>query len=159
MDDLKSKSQKKRDAAAMQQVGIELTGLSLETLENLPLTDNLRRAIIEAKNITSHGAKKRQCQLIGKLLRSADYDAIMDAYAIIQAEGSAQTANFHDVELWRERLINEGKDALTEFIQLYQPEDVQLLRQFIKKAVDEKIKGKPIGAAKALFRFLRSCQS
>ncbi|MBA2651212.1 MAG: DUF615 domain-containing protein [Tatlockia sp.] len=159
MEDLKSKSQKKRDAAALQQFGVELIALSEERLNSLPLTDNLRRAISEAKRIKSHGAKKRQSLLIGKLLRSSEPEAILDAYALLVAEDSAQTANFHEIEQWRDKLINEGKEALTEFIQVHQPADVQTLRQHIKKAVDEKESDKHTGAAKALFRFLRSCLS
>ena len=48
------------------------------------------------------------------------------------------------------------KNALTEFIDIYHPEDVQQLRQLIKKAVDDQQKEKNTGAAKALFRYLRS---
>ncbi len=156
MDEPVSKSQKKRDADALQKVGVELVGLSLAKLNTLPLPDNLYKAIMDAKLIKSHGAKRRQAQLIGKLMRAADYEAILEAYEQILEEDSAVTAGFHEVELWRDKLINEGKDALTEFIDSYQPEDVQQLRQLIKKAVDDQLKEKNTGAAKALFRFLRS---
>lgn len=156
-DELKSKSQKKRDAEALRDLGVELIELSIAKLDSFPLTDNLRQAIIDAKSIKSHGAKRRQAQLIGKLMRSADHEAILQAYEALMAEGSAQTASFHELELWRERLINEGKEALTDFIASYQPADVQQLRQLIKKAVDEQKTGKSLGAFKALFRFLRSC--
>lgn len=156
MEEPVSKSQKKRDADALQKVGVAFVELSLAKLDLLPLTDNLRKAIVDAKSIKSHGAKRRQAQLIGKLMRAADYEAILEAYQKIQEEDSAITADFHEVELWRERLIHEGKDALTQFIDLYQPQDVQQLRQLIKKAVDDQLKEKNTGAAKALFRYLRS---
>lgn len=159
MEEIKSKSQKKRDADALQKVGVEFIELSDAKLDRLPLPANLRHAIDEAKNIKSHGAIRRQAQLIGKLMRAADSEAILAAYDLILAEGSAQTAAFHELEQWRDRLINEGKDALTAFIHDFQPSDVQQLRQLIKKAVDEQQNGKHCGAAKALFRFLRSCIS
>ena len=155
MDEPKSKSQKKRDADVLQKVGVELIGLSLDKLDALPLTDNLRRAIIEAKALKSHGAIRRQAQLIGKLMRNADSDDILTAYEHLLAEGSTQTAAFHEVEHWRERLIHDGKDALTEFIMTFQPDDVQQLRQLIKKAVEEQSKAHHTGASKALFRYLR----
>ena len=66
MEEPISKSQKKRDADALQKIGVELVALSLEKLDTLPLPDNLRRAIIEAKSLKSHGAIRRQAQLIGK---------------------------------------------------------------------------------------------
>ena len=155
MDELKSKSQKKRDAEALKKIGVELVGLSMSKLELLPLSDPLKRAVVEAKSLKSHGAVKRQAQLIGKLMRSAEYDAIIAAYEELLAEDSSQTARFHAVEHWRERLIDDGKDALTELIQACPSIDVQQLRQLIKKAVDDKTKEKNTGASKALFRYLR----
>lgn len=156
MDEQVSKSQKKRDADFLQKTAVKFIDLSMAKLDSLPLPDNLRKAIIDAKSIKSHGAKRRQAQLIGKLMRAADYDAILAAYEHILEEDSAITANFHEVELWRDRLISGGKEALTEFIDAFPPEDVQHLRQLIKKAVDEQLKDKNTGAAKALFRYLRS---
>jgi len=156
MDEPVSKSQKKRDADFLQKTAVNFIELSLPKLDTLPLTDNLRKAILDAKSIKSHGAKRRQAQLIGKLMRSADYEAIIEAYEQIIKEDSSVTADFHEVELWRDKLINQGKDALTEFIDAYQPEEVQQLRQLIKKAVDDQLKEKNSGAAKALFRYLRS---
>lgn len=156
MDDQISKSQKKREADALQKTGVAFIDLSLAKLDNLPLPDNLRKAIVDAKSIKSHGAKRRQAQLIGKLMRASDHEAIMAAYEQILEADSALTADFHEVEVWRDQLINQGKDALTEFISLYQPEDVQHLRQLIKKAVDDRLKEKNSGAAKALFRYLKA---
>ena len=155
MDELKSKSQKKRDAEGLKKIGVELVGLSMDKLDLLPLSEQLKRAIIEAKALKSHGAVKRQAALIGKLMRSAEYDAIIEAYTELLAEDSSQTARFHAVEHWRERLINDGKDALTQLVQACPSIDVQQLRQLIKKAVEEQSKEKHTGASKALFRYLR----
>lgn len=156
MDESKSKSQKKREAGALQKMGVHFITLNNEQLARLPLTDQLRRAILDARSLKSHGAIRRQAQLIGKLMRSADYEEILAVYEQIEAESSAKTVLFHDLEQWRDRLINEGKNALTEFIATYHPEDVQHLRQLVKKAMDEQIHQKNLGASKALFRYLRS---
>ena len=155
MGDFKSKTQQKREAEALQKVGVELIGLSIDKLDSLPLSPPLRQAIIEAKSLKSHGAIRRQAQLIGKLMRSDDFDNILAAYDNILAEDNSKTAQFHEVEHWRQRLIDEGKEALTAFVDAYQPSDVQQLRQLIKKAVDEQSKAINKGASKALFRYLR----
>jgi ribosome-associated protein len=155
MDEPISKSQKKRQAYALQKLGLELVNLKHEKLDALPLPDNLHKAIVDAKTITSHGAKRRQAQWIGKLMRAADFEAIQSAYQAMLEEESSLTANFHEIELWREKLINGGKPALTEFLNRYQPEDIQHLQQLIKKAVQEQLKQTQAGAAKALFRYLR----
>jgi ribosome-associated protein len=156
MDEPVSKSQKKRDADFLQKTGVKFIDLSLAKLSLLPLPDNLYKAIVDAKLIKSHGAKRRQAQLIGKLMRASDFEAILAAYEQIIEDDSAVTATFHEVEVWRDRLINQGNEALTEFIEAFHPEEVQQLRQLIKKAVDDQKKEKNTGAAKALFRYLRS---
>ncbi|WP_419419824.1 ribosome biogenesis factor YjgA [Legionella sp. D16C41] len=155
-DEFISKSQRKREAHALQKIGEELVTLSVAKLTLLSLPDNLQQAIIAAKSIKSHGALKRQMQLIGKIMRLVDSEAIIAAFAELKAQENAQTAVFHELEQWRDRLIAEGKPALTAFINLYPHADAQQLRQQIKKAVDEKVSGKDRGASKALFRLLRS---
>lgn len=159
MDEPKSKSQKKREADALQALGVKLVSLSLEKLESLGLTDPLKQAILDAKHLKSHGAIRRQAQLIGKLMRSADHELILSNYNQLLATASATTAEFHETEHWRTRLIHEGNQALTEFISTHPIADIQHLRQLIKKAVDEEAKQQHLGASKALFRYIRDCQS
>jgi ribosome-associated protein len=157
MDEQVSKSQKKREAEFLQTIGVKLVDLSMAKLDLLPLPENLYKALIDAKSIKSHGAKKRQAQLIGKLMRSVNCDEILAAYHRLLEEDSSVTASFHEVEVWRDRLINEGNKALTEFIETYHPEEIQQLRQWVKKAIEDQQKEKNTGAAKALFRYLRGC--
>jgi ribosome-associated protein len=153
----KSKSQRKRDAEALKKIALKLVDLTPTKLNDLPLPENLRQAIIDAKSIKSHGATRRQAQLIGKLMRCADHETILQAYAQIVAQDNAKTAVFHDLEQWRNRLIDEGSEALTEFVNCYRPANMQHLRQLVKKAIEEKANNKSVGASKALFRFLRTC--
>lgn len=158
MEEPVSKSQKKRDAEHLRKIGVEMVALPVSKLDMLPLPDNLKQAIMDAKTVKSHGAMRRQAQLIGKLMRAAaDIEAILATYDEILAEGSAKTAHFHELEQWRERLINDSKTALTEFVSNYPDTNVQQLRQLIKKAIDEKSAETPVGASKALFRFLKAC--
>jgi len=156
MDDEKSKSQKKREADALQQLGTRLIEWDEEKLNRLPLTEPLLQAIMTAKKLKSHGAVRRQAQLIGKLIRSTEVETLTNAYAEILAEENAQNAAFHTVEHWRTRLIQQSKPALTEYIETYHPEDVQQLRQSIKKAIEEQQKAQNTGASRALFRLIRS---
>ena len=80
MDQLKSKSQKKREADALRELGVALTSLRIDQLNNMQLPEALYLAIVGAKKITSHGALRRQGQLIGKLMRLADSDKIFEQY-------------------------------------------------------------------------------
>ncbi len=151
-----SKSQKKRDAAALQKLGVSLTALSLEELDQLPLSDSQKQAIIAAKSIRSHGGMRRQAQLIGKLMRMEDPQALIDAYQALCAQHSAQTQSFHDIELWRKRFMAQDSEALTAFVATYPRCDVQRLRQSIQKALAEQAKQVNQGAAKALFRMIKA---
>lgn len=155
MDQSVSKTQKKQAAEALQQLGKKLTELSKEQLKKIPMSDELRDAIVLTQSINSFGALRRHMQLIGKLMRREDSDAIIEAYETISKAHHADTLEFHQIELWREQLITGGGLALTRFVETYKPQDIQMLRQLIKKAVQEHSAGKPVGAARALFRHLR----
>lgn len=102
----------------------------------------------------SHGAVRRQALFVGKLMRTADHEAIIAAYEQLQAEAASLSLHFHEVEAWRDRLLAEGPDSLTAFIEEYHPEEIQQLRHLIKKAKQEQ-SGDTKTAARALFRFLR----
>lgn len=157
MDEIISKSEKKRQAEALKKLGLSFISLPLNKLAKLPLDDNLRSAVMQAKSLKSHGAIRRQAQLIGKLMRCADGEAIQAAYDEIIADDNTQTAEFHQLEIWRERLVNEGNEALTEFVNVYPAVDVQQLRLLVKKAREEQTQERSFGASKSLFRFLRAC--
>lgn len=73
MTELKpSKSARKREYLALQKLGEDLITLRLSDLESLPLDENLRDAIMEARQMKAHGALRRQKQYIGKLMRHID---------------------------------------------------------------------------------------
>lgn len=76
-----SKSQRKRDAHAAQKLGERLVDMRESDLADLPLDESLRDAIATARRITSRGARARQLQYIGKLMRAADMGAIEAALA------------------------------------------------------------------------------
>lgn len=84
-----SKSQRKRDAHAAQKLGERLVAMRESDVAALPLEEILRDAIAAARRISSRGARARQMQYIGKLMRAADMSAIEAALA---AQEGAQKA-------------------------------------------------------------------
>jgi ribosome-associated protein len=72
-----SKSQRKRDAHALQALGTQLVGLSAAHLARLALPDALREAVVAARGLRSHGARTRQMQYIGKLMRQLAPTALL----------------------------------------------------------------------------------
>ncbi len=157
MEETKSKSQIKREMKDLQSLGEDLVGLSKDRLAELPLDNSLREAITLAQNIKAHGGRKRQLKFIGKLLRinSDDADAILQSLQL-QREKERRTATlFHQVEQWRNRLLEEGDTALEALLRDYPQADRQQIRILIRNARKESETGKPPAAARNLFRQLR----
>lgn len=149
-----SKSQRKRQMLALQKIGALLVELPTAQLAQVPLDSTLAEAIATARTLTSHGAKRRQLQYIGKLMRDTDPEPIQTALDNLQLKNQQGKAKFHHIERWRDRLIAEGDKALQEFLTQFPTADSQHLRQLIRKAQQEHTAQKS-GADTVLFRYLR----
>lgn len=71
-----SKSQRKRDAHALQVLGAQLVAMSPAHLARLALPEALREAVVAAQGMRSHGARTRQMQYIGRLMRQLEPAAL-----------------------------------------------------------------------------------
>ncbi|HEX7027045.1 MAG TPA: ribosome biogenesis factor YjgA, partial [Gammaproteobacteria bacterium] len=74
----KSKSQVKRELHALQDLGKQLVGLSPKQLQAIPLSEPLRKAVLQAKAFNRR-ALQRQLKYIGGLMPHEDVDAIRRA--------------------------------------------------------------------------------
>lgn len=74
--DAPSRSAKKRASEALQQLGEKLVFAHASSLSRLTLPDELQDALVQARSITSFGARRRQMQLIGRLMRQLDDEAV-----------------------------------------------------------------------------------
>lgn len=154
-----SKSQLKRESHALQALGEELVELPAVKLEKIPLPDELADAITLARRIKQRGGRKRQLQYIGKLMRKIDAEPIEQAMDKLKGEAAQETARLHKLEQWRDRLLDEGDDALAELLQEWPAADRQHLRQLMRNAQREKKQNKPPKSARELFRYLRELMS
>ena len=152
----KSKSQLKREAHTLLELGRELTLLSTDELDQLPIPEPLLDAILTAKKINQHGGRKRQIQYIGKLMRQLDIEPLEEAMAQRQLKLKRETQRFHQIEQLRDGLI-QGNDALfDDIMERYPSIDRQHLRQLIRNAQKE---SPPAKASRNLFRYLRDLES
>jgi ribosome-associated protein len=110
-----SKSARKREHLALQSLGEKLIGLPEQTLRDMPLGEDLRDAILAAGRMKSHGALRRQRQLIGKLMAHTDAGPIREAYDALTRTDRRHKAVFRQAETWRDRLVREGMPALEAF--------------------------------------------
>jgi ribosome-associated protein len=148
-----SKSQRKRDMHALQALGVELVGLRRDQLQRIDLPPELREAIEFAHRVTSHEARRRHMQYLGKLMRQVDADAVRAAMARVTGDSRAAVAQMHLAERWRERLIADDA-ALTEFVAAYPAADVQWLRSAIRAARREVAARQGPRHARELYRWL-----
>ena len=148
-DDRPSKSQLKRDAQDLRRLGDRMVAMKAEELASLPLPERVREAVMEARAMRSHGARKRQSMFIGKLLRDTDVARRDEA-----ARGLV--ASHHRVEAWRDRLLEDGDSALATLLDQRPGTDAQPLRQLLRTALREQADGRPPAAARKLFRALHA---
>jgi ribosome-associated protein len=153
--DEKTKSQIKREMQDLQDLGVELVKLSSSQLDKIAMSDSLRSAINHCQRITSNGARVRQQQLIGKLMREENVEPIQQGLNEIRFSAQKQAQAFHQLERWRDRLIKEGDGALNEYLQEHPSADRQQLRTLIRQAQKEASENKAPAAARELFRILR----
>lgn len=155
-DEFVSKTELKREMHALQALGERLVAYSDAQIARLDLPGELDRAVQEAKRIKSRLALGRQCQYIGKVMRKLDeVDSLKRKMDKLDNVGSEVLAELRHLECWRERLLTEGKSALTEFVSAYPEAEVQTLRQLIGKAKKEFELGNDKVIQKKLFRLLR----
>jgi ribosome-associated protein len=139
----------------LQELGQQLVDLPKDQFEKITLEENLYDAIVDARHIRQHGAKKRQLQYIGKIMRNIDAEPIQEQLNTIQGHSSQATQTLHNIERWRDRLLEEGDHALEELVNQYQQTDRQYLRQLLRNAQKEMLTNKAPKSARALFRYLR----
>ncbi|AIU86985.1 ribosome-associated protein [Pectobacterium versatile] len=149
-----SKSEIKRDAEALKDLGAELVELGKNALEKIPLDDDLRAAVELAQRIKKEG-RRRQLQLIGKMLRARDPEPIQTALDKLNNRHNQQVALFHKLEQLRDRLIEEGDDVVPDILALYPHADRQQLRSLVRNAQKEKATNKPPKSARQIFQYLR----
>jgi ribosome-associated protein len=149
-----SKSARKREADSLQRLGVELSELPVDEIATLDLPEKLQGALLELKRLTSNGAKVRQRQYIGKLMRSIDAEPL---YARLEAKKVAhdlEIRRFQRIERWRDRLLADDA-ALAELMAERAQADEAQLRSLIGRARHERDQQRAPTAARELFAVLR----
>jgi ribosome-associated protein len=67
-----SRTRRKNESEELQKVGERLLQLRMDSIAELSLPEKLEDALRDAKRLSNFGAKRRQLQFIGKLMRQLD---------------------------------------------------------------------------------------
>lgn len=151
IDDLPSRSQLKRDSQELRDMGAQLVQMPNAHLDKIAMDSTLLAAIKEARRLKSNDARRRQIQYIGKLMRNMDLTEIRNSVEKLNHQSQTFRQHFAMLEQWRDRLIDEGNDAIEEFLTAFPNADRQQIRNLSRQAGREKT-----GSAKTkLFKYLK----
>lgn len=151
-----SKSQRKRDADAVQKLGKDILALSHDDQKSIDLPESLSDALDEARRIRKNSALKRQLQYIGKLMRTIDIEPIQEQYLKLTNHYDKDIKVLHNLENWRDRLLEEGDKALEDLLNEAPNADRQHLRQLIRQSAKETKLKKPPKSAREIFKYLKT---
>jgi len=153
-----SRSQRRREALDVLHLAHALSALSDAQLKSMPISEELREEAQRTRAITQQIAHKRQAQFLAKQMRKLDAQALEAIRAALDRDrhvARQETAALHQIEGWRDRLIDQGDEALNEFLLRFPQADRQQLRQLARSARVEREQNKPLHAYRELFRQLR----
>jgi ribosome-associated protein len=154
-DEPVSKTRRKREMLELQSLGAALVALPEAQVSGLRLEGRLLEAVLEAKRVKSHEARRRQLQYIGRLMRAVDPEPIRAQLAAVEGSSAQAAAAHRRLEAWRERLLADDT-ALTSFASEHPEADLQEIRALIRNARREQKDGKPPRAYRELFRALKA---
>jgi ribosome-associated protein len=131
--DRPSKTQLKKDAHELQDLGAALVALPDDRLQGLAVSEGLLDAVKQYKKTRTHEGRRRQMQYIGKLMRRNDVEPIREAVTAMQLGHAKDSLALHEAERWRAELI-ASDDALTRWVAHHPQSDLQQLRSLIRAA-------------------------
>ncbi|MFO1388570.1 ribosome biogenesis factor YjgA [Cellvibrio sp.] len=154
-DYIKSKSQVKREMTALQKLGEQLIELNDKQLATVPVEEKLLDAILEARKMPHREARRRHLQFIGRLMRETNHDEIQAAVDKLQARSDQYVHRQHQIERFRDLLMEGDKQIFQTLVTNCPGIDVQHLKQLVRSAQKERDENLPPKSARKLFSFIR----
>jgi ribosome-associated protein len=129
-----SKTQLKQDATDLQQLGQKLTSYNSAVLKKLSLNEVLISALEEFNRLpNSHGARRRQLQFIGKLMRDLDYDAVMKSIDDLESGHLRKKKKPSAAKLLCEAILESGDAEINVTLEQYPQLNRQTMRQLYRE--------------------------
>jgi ribosome-associated protein len=149
-----SKTRLKHEMEALQELGETLVSLDAARLRSLDLPERLVDAVVLARGITKHEARRRQMQYLGRLMRDVDPVPIRAALERWETVPREEKARFAALEGWRDRILADAA-ALDAFVAEHPNADRASLARLADAARNERSRGEPPRAFRELFRAMR----
>ncbi|MFT6209049.1 MAG: ribosome-associated protein [Colwellia sp.] len=155
-EELKSKSEVKREMIQLQIFGQSLIDLSKHQRSKIPFTEDIKDALILADKIKNkHEALRRHVRHLARMLSEADLEPIKHALDVMANKHQQETAKFIKLEKMRDDVIDQGNDFIEALLSEHESMERQKLRQLVRQASKEK-KAEKLGKYyKELFDYLK----
>jgi len=156
-EDLKSKSEIKREMHRLQDFGQKIVEMSKHQRSRLPLTDELKDAMVLAdKILNKHEALRRHIRHIAKILSETDLEPIYQALDVMANKHQQESVKHTKLESLRDELISGSNETIESLLTENPGMDRQKLRQLIRQAAKEVKAEKPAKYCKELLSYLKS---
>lgn len=152
-DEVKSKSQHKRERLALRKFAEQLVSENVVDLHDLSLPAEVHHAVLEARRIKK-GARKRQIKHLTGLLSRVDHDAIADALQTLRQPHLRQVEREKQINSLRERLLSDDDGCYDQLRAVDADFDPQPLRQLVRKAKKELERGEAGREFRRLYQYL-----
>ncbi|MCG2635236.1 MAG: DUF615 domain-containing protein [Gammaproteobacteria bacterium] len=130
-----SKSQIKREAEALQEMGRSIYALPKRVRRKLPLEPQLAAAFEEADRLKNPDALRRHFRYIGRLLRELDNGHIKAELAKIKTTAQTNQLAQADLNATIETLLRNDRGASESLLETFPLLDRQRLNQLIRNAI------------------------
>lgn len=155
-EELKSKSEIKREMHQMQDFALKLVKLSKHQRSKIPFTDEFKQELILADKIQNkHEALRRHVRHMAKVLCEMDLAPINQALDVMANKHQQETAKFVHLESLRDQLLEEGNNFIEETLVQNDTMERQKLRQLIRQAAKERKLEKVGRGHRDLFAYLK----
>jgi ribosome-associated protein len=149
-----SKTRRKAQMHALQDLGEALVALDPARLSQLDLPERLVDAVAEARSIRAHEGRRRQMQFIGKLMRDIDPVPVREAIERFASGVPSDRAEFAAAERWREEMLRDD-EAVARFAAAHPDADAAAFAALVRDARAERSRGGPPHRYRELFRKIR----
>ncbi len=150
--EFESRTQKKHFAHSMVDLAHKLAEMKHSDMILLPISEQVIDTVVASKKITSHIARKRHFQFLGKLLLNSDHEAVVEAIHDKAKQHEAGLIRQPFLSLWTDKVL-ENDEIIDQLYETHEHTDIQPLRQLVRMV--KKQKGDLKKSKRKLFEYLR----
>ncbi|WP_085284524.1 ribosome biogenesis factor YjgA [Colwellia chukchiensis] len=155
-EELPSKSEIKREMHRLQDFALVIVKMSKHQRSKLPLSDELKEAMVLADKITNkHEALRRHVRHIAKILAETDLEPIKHAMDVMANKHQQESVKFAKLEHLRDEVIAQGNERIEALLAEVDTLERQKLRQLVRHAKKEHSAEKVGKHYRDLFNYLK----